>query len=555
VVFVHGIFSDSRTCWLNTDGTESVFWPDLLLKDKRSGTPDIFLGGFFTRTDATNYDLFACAKELLGALRRNDDEGNPGPLQQENLVFVCHSTGGIVARYMLHNNSADFAKKRVGLILIASPSTGSRLADLFADIAVVYDQQLAKQLAWKNDLLVDLDRHFKDLVHDEKRGFALVGTEAYENRFVLHRKWLPDWVRVVTEGSAGRYFGAPTLLRETDHFSSVKPESFAHPAHELVVDFLTDFMRRFEIPAPVIEEPAALDVPIKGEPLIRTYCIRLTQQDFAHSLARHLGLSPDGATIVLAEETGDICPDRCDFRIAGRTRVSFSFEDTDAAVMVALSESAGSLLKQGFGASDRVVEGWRKRWDDNSELGRDASIMVFLEKLTGDIGKASNSDLSHSLTSYAYDLPEDFDRSFLNSLPSPSPTQVIIEELIRREAWEEFTSTIVDLSNGSRGGIGILWSCNVVKLRSQIQDQKIREDLERSKPDDSDALRTWGQNLFEHWAADSNGISYAKWLISKNTSKSTKEAIGILKNIVASLPKSRAAEKAKLLLETKKPAK
>ena len=104
--------------------------------------------------------------------------------------------------------------------------------------------------------------------------------------------------------------------------------------------------------------------------------------------------------------------------------------------------------------------------------------------------------------------------------------------------------------------MGILWSCNVVKLRNQIQDQKIREDLELSKPDDSEALRTWGQNLFEHWVADSNGIGYAKLLISKNTSKSRKEAIGILKDIVASLPKSRAAEKAKLLLlETEKPAK
>jgi hypothetical protein len=41
----------------------------------------------------------------------------------------------------------------------------------------------------------------------------------------------------VDEQSAGRYFGPPILLRNTDHFSVVKPDSIEHPAHEVLVDF------------------------------------------------------------------------------------------------------------------------------------------------------------------------------------------------------------------------------------------------------------------------------------------------------------------------------
>ena len=65
----------------------------------------------------------------------------------------------------------------------------------------------------------------------------LVGVEACENYFILHRKWLPDRSIVVTEESAGRYFGAAKMPRGTDHFTAIKPDGLRHPTHELIVDF------------------------------------------------------------------------------------------------------------------------------------------------------------------------------------------------------------------------------------------------------------------------------------------------------------------------------
>jgi tetratricopeptide (TPR) repeat protein len=238
LVFVHGILSDSKGCWLHHSRTTGahVFWPDLVLSDARLHKPSIYLGGYYTEVDALDFGVAECADQLFRALNRVDERGTPGPLSKPNLVFLCHSTGGIVARYMIDRYEDQLRDKTLGLILVASPSYGSRLADRLGWLAALYGQRLGKQLQWGDEGLKDLDKRFKDLVH-HRRIPGLFGAEAYENHFIVHRRWLPNRRFVVTEESAGRYFGAPHLLRGTDHFSTVKPDGLRHPAHEHLVDF------------------------------------------------------------------------------------------------------------------------------------------------------------------------------------------------------------------------------------------------------------------------------------------------------------------------------
>lgn len=263
VVFVHGIFSDSRSCWLNRNTRQpsrSVYWPTLVRSDRRLGGTSIFLSGFYTAIDAGPYEIRNCADEVFRALERQDADGRPGPINKSTIVFVCHSTGGIVARYLLEVNEARFADKTVGLVLIASPSYGSGLADRLSWIARLYNQRLGEQLEWGGWSLRDLDARFRDLL-DQRRLPKLRGVEAYENHFVFHRKWLPNkWV-VVTEQSAGRYFGAPVLLRKTNHFTAVKPDSKQHPAHELLVDFWQKHIAA-GVPALVRAPDAAVDTAL-----------------------------------------------------------------------------------------------------------------------------------------------------------------------------------------------------------------------------------------------------------------------------------------------------
>lgn len=246
-VFVHGIFSDSRGCWRSGDNGQrggSVYWPDLVAADPRLDGPSIYMAGFHTAADAGDYDLMHAARELLGALTVPDADRNPPPIERETIVFVCHSTGGLVTRYLLERFYYLFQDKNIGLVLIASPALGSVYANRFSGLARLFNQRLGLQLRWLGDSVRELDDRFRDLV-DSRRLPVLVGVEAYEARFIGPR-WLA-WMfrtlfpRVVEPLSAGRYFRAPRLLAETNHFSCVKPTSRDHPAHKLLVEFWVEF--------------------------------------------------------------------------------------------------------------------------------------------------------------------------------------------------------------------------------------------------------------------------------------------------------------------------
>jgi pimeloyl-ACP methyl ester carboxylesterase len=235
IVFVHGILSDSLGCWLSKEEGRTTFWPQLVTEDARLQHPAVFLGGFYTAVDAGKYDISDCAKELLNGLTVPDAKLHRTPLEQKRIVFICHSTGGIVVRYLLTRYADRFKDKEVGLVLIASPSYGSKLADTLGGLASFYDNQLGLHLKWGNDVLKNLDDEFKELL-DRKAIPNLVGIEACENHFVVHRKFLPDKHFVVERESAGRYFTV-RMLQNTDHFSAVKPAGFEHPAHKLLVEF------------------------------------------------------------------------------------------------------------------------------------------------------------------------------------------------------------------------------------------------------------------------------------------------------------------------------
>jgi hypothetical protein len=59
LVFVHGILSDSRSCWYrDPEGMKpGVYWPDLVQSDRRFSEYSIYLGGYYTAIDSGDYTL------------------------------------------------------------------------------------------------------------------------------------------------------------------------------------------------------------------------------------------------------------------------------------------------------------------------------------------------------------------------------------------------------------------------------------------------------------------------------------------------------------------
>src|SRR5262245_13085263 len=243
LVFVHGLLSDSRGCWLyesKRHPERNCYWPELIESDSRFNDISIYLAGYYTAVDSGAYEIRNCADEVMAALKYKDIDGRQPVMEKAKITFVCHSLGGIVARYLLETNREEFKDKKVGLALIASPSFGSKLANSLDNLIDFFHQQQGVQLKWGNWSLSDLDDRFKTL-KDEKLIPNLSGIELYENHFVVHCKWLPIFKRklVVTKESAGRYFSSPKQIAKTDHFSICKPVEKTDLVHKYLYNFLS----------------------------------------------------------------------------------------------------------------------------------------------------------------------------------------------------------------------------------------------------------------------------------------------------------------------------
>jgi hypothetical protein len=71
----------------------------------------VYLGGYYTALGAGIYDASRCADELYSALCRPDLPHAGTVIEHTRLMFVCHSTGGIIVRLMLVDNAAALLLK------------------------------------------------------------------------------------------------------------------------------------------------------------------------------------------------------------------------------------------------------------------------------------------------------------------------------------------------------------------------------------------------------------------------------------------------------------
>lgn len=193
------------------------------------------MAGYYTAIDSNDYQISDCAAEVFNAISRPAANGDKAPINAQNIVFVCHSLGGIVTRYMLESRSADFADKSIGIVLMASPSMGSTYADTFKLLIRFYKNKLGEQLQLMNDSLRDLDSRFRNLL--DAKHTSIVGAEAIEHKALFGWSWLPPLRPIVESWSASRYFGNGRTLAGTNHSTIVKPDSVEHPSHTFLIDF------------------------------------------------------------------------------------------------------------------------------------------------------------------------------------------------------------------------------------------------------------------------------------------------------------------------------
>lgn len=232
VVFIHGVLSDADSCWRAGD----VYWPDLLANEDDLVGVGIYVFSYRTGIFTAGYSL-GDAVEALNAYLELDHL-----FEFRNLVFVCHSMGGILARQLLVTRQSILRDRalRIGLFLIASPSLGSDYANLLHALARVLGHSQADVLRFSaaNLWLNDLDRNFINL--KESNIVSLEGKELVEDEFIV----IPRLIRrqVVPPFSGAKYFGDSLKIPGSNHFTIAKPTGKDALQHRLLLQFILKFL-------------------------------------------------------------------------------------------------------------------------------------------------------------------------------------------------------------------------------------------------------------------------------------------------------------------------
>jgi hypothetical protein len=115
LVFVHGVLSNNIVAWKYVDPRDpkkECYWPSLIKKDRRFKDISIYFAGYECSVASGSYGIHDAAAEVYDSLLVPDPEGNRPVMEKHNIIFVCHSLGGIVTRYMLLKQMTDFFQQK-----------------------------------------------------------------------------------------------------------------------------------------------------------------------------------------------------------------------------------------------------------------------------------------------------------------------------------------------------------------------------------------------------------------------------------------------------------
>jgi pimeloyl-ACP methyl ester carboxylesterase len=236
IVFVHGILSSGEDAW----GSPS--WPDLLAAEPEFNSVGIFVFTYETGLGSRTYGIADVADNLREHLRLSN------LLNSRKIVFVCHSMGGIVVRrFLVANQRALIASKpNIGLFLVASPSLGSRDANMLSllSFALQHTQAAALRFSQANTSLDELHRDFRTLL--SSGDLRIEGRELTEDRPITVKRWLGLRRQVVEPFAASLYFHKPGCeplrVPGSDHANIVKPLHSGAIQHLMLKKFISEFI-------------------------------------------------------------------------------------------------------------------------------------------------------------------------------------------------------------------------------------------------------------------------------------------------------------------------
>jgi pimeloyl-ACP methyl ester carboxylesterase len=260
VVFVHGILSSIENAWLAKTG---AFWPKMLCDEKSIDDVGVYLFNYRADAFSGTYSIDDAVDAMREYFRLDE------VWSQEQVIFVCHSMGGIVARRFLVTQQSSIinTNRRIGLFLVASPSLGATYANFLSMVAPIYNIQLdTLRFSQTNAWLNALDRDFINLKESNKAN--IFGKELIEDEFIAFRRFLRR-AQVVPPWSGAKYFGEPVKIPLSDHITIAKPETPKAIQHRILTEFVQTSIRAGNgesvspAQSPVGDNPILIEWPTK----------------------------------------------------------------------------------------------------------------------------------------------------------------------------------------------------------------------------------------------------------------------------------------------------
>lgn len=150
IVFMHGVLGNAEGTWTNS--TTKAFWPAIVKNDAEFKGFDIYIYQFPTTLFKRSMSIDKISEDLRLELQ------NAKVFDHKEVIFVCHSMGGLVTRSFLQKYQ-DYASQVSFIYFFSTPTEGSEIAVLakwlsinpqYGDMVPISDTNyLANQLhAW-----------------------------------------------------------------------------------------------------------------------------------------------------------------------------------------------------------------------------------------------------------------------------------------------------------------------------------------------------------------------------------------------------------------------
>lgn len=213
VVFVHGFTGDSTGTWLASNG---AYFPRMLATDDRVKLANVFVASYETRWTKESGTIASLASKLFAQLATaavfND---------HKELIFVCHSLGGLIVEQMLIEHPETSAKTNFIQFFGTPHEGGFRETNnpILSFIEAFGSNSLIPELraGSGNTALVKLDSDWRaahlSAIH------RLCAIEGYD----LHKLSFVGRVVPYFSGSYGCDGGVPIDVILGDHMNMVKP--------------------------------------------------------------------------------------------------------------------------------------------------------------------------------------------------------------------------------------------------------------------------------------------------------------------------------------------